>query len=80
MTDPRSKTAAKSKDHAPPGAPALPPPRPFRPHRTLFALLGAILFIWLAVLLVLYFTTVYPYRHSRIEYPGEHLKTTPTIP
>ncbi|HEX4124163.1 MAG TPA: hypothetical protein VHY37_05495 [Tepidisphaeraceae bacterium] len=75
MTDSRRHSTAKAKDPALP-APALPTPRPFHPHRKLFLLIGAMLFIWLAVLLVLYFTTVYPYRHSRVEYPGEHLRTT----
>jgi hypothetical protein len=78
MTDVR-RPSPRAHSHTPdPQTPALPPPEPFMPHRGLFMLIGAMLFAWLMVLLVLYFTTVYPYRHSRVEYPGENLPVAPT--
>jgi hypothetical protein len=72
MTEVRRQSTAPQ-----PQSPALEPPRPFKPHRGLFALIGVMLFAWLVVLLVLYFTTVYPHRNNRVEYPGENLPTTP---
>ena len=39
-------------------------PDPPRPLRKLLLVLGVAYFLWLATLLVMYFTTVYPQRHS----------------
>jgi hypothetical protein len=72
-------SSSRTHSHAPdPPTPALPPPQPFKPHRGLFVLISVMLFAWLLVLLVLYFTTVYPYKHTRVEYPGENLPAAPT--
>ena len=38
--------------------------RPLKPRRTLFAVLAFLLIVWLAVLLLMYFKTVYPLRHG----------------
>jgi hypothetical protein len=40
---------------------------PLRPQPKLLIGLGVVLALWIAFLLVLYFTTVYPHRHK----PGE---------
>jgi hypothetical protein len=75
----RSTSQAQSKKpQLQSAAPVLPPPQPFKPHRKLFAIIGVILFAWLAVLLTLYFTTVYPHRNDRVEYPGENIPVAPT--
>jgi hypothetical protein len=37
---------------------------PLRPHRRLFVFLCILLGLWVLTLLGLFFTTVYPYRHS----------------
>jgi hypothetical protein len=37
---------------------------PLRPRRMLMVALGMILLIWMAVLLTMYFRTVYPQRHD----------------
>jgi len=39
-------------------------PRPFRPRRALFVLLMIVFVLWVAGLLTMYFTTVYPSRVS----------------
>lgn len=43
--------------------------RPLKPRRTLFAVLAFILIVWLAVLLLMYFKTVYPLRHGAEKKP-----------
>ena len=55
---PRPARAATADDAEPTPQPA----KPFKPRRKLFfALLGALV-LWVIVLLVMYFTTVYPRR------------------
>lgn len=41
------------------------PARPLRPRRRLFIGLMILLLIWVAILLVMYFATVYPQRHGQ---------------
>ncbi|HEX5244229.1 MAG TPA: hypothetical protein VFW23_13275 [Tepidisphaeraceae bacterium] len=43
--------------------------RPLKPRRTLFAVLAFVLIVWLAVLLLMYFKTVYPLRHGADKKP-----------
>jgi hypothetical protein len=37
---------------------------PLKPHGRMFVFLCVVFAAWLIVLLVMFFTTVYPYRHS----------------
>jgi hypothetical protein len=62
--DPHALSAVEGKRSAPPSA-ADPArlPAPLKPHRTLFASLFVLFLVWVAVLLALYFRTVYPQRH-----------------
>ncbi|MGB7157144.1 MAG: hypothetical protein WBD40_03695 [Tepidisphaeraceae bacterium] len=48
---------------APKGKPPLPPVAPLKPRRKLFAGLLIAFGAWVAILLTLYFTTIYP-RHG----------------
>lgn len=59
-SDPGNRPAPEKRDSssAPHGI------RPLKPRRTLFAVLAFILIVWLAVLLLMYFKTVYPLRHG----------------
>lgn len=41
----------------------LPPVRPFKPHRRLFAILCIGFAVWVSLLLAMYFKTVYPHPH-----------------
>ena len=43
--------------------PKPPEVRPFTPRRKLMVVLAMVYALWLAALLVMYFTTVYPARH-----------------
>jgi hypothetical protein len=54
----------KAPSTAPP-APSVPsvPVRPFKPHPILFAVMMLLFAIWVSILLILYFKTVYPHRH-----------------
>jgi hypothetical protein len=38
--------------------------KPLKPRPMLFRLLGLFVVLWIALLLTIYFTTVYPARHS----------------
>jgi hypothetical protein len=60
----RKPSDAKAPSSAPP-APSSPPPaiRPFKPHPALFAVLMLLFVIWVSILLIMYFKTVYPHRH-----------------
>jgi hypothetical protein len=55
-----------------PAAPDFSKP-PLKPHRRVFILLCILFGLWLCVLLALFFTTVYPFRHSLTT-------TAPTLP
>ena len=60
----RAKTAPaievnRAADRADNAAPA---PRPFKPRRRLLAALSVLFAAWMAFLVVLYFTTIYPRR------------------
>jgi hypothetical protein len=55
--DPKESAPTKGAESAP------PPYRPLRPHRMLFASLLIGFLLWVGVLLLLYFRTVYPERH-----------------
>jgi hypothetical protein len=46
-----------------PAAPDFSKP-PLKPHRKLFIFLCILFGLWACMLLTLFFTTVYPYRHS----------------
>ena len=54
---------AKSREDAPP-PPGVEFKPPLKPHRGLFILLCVVLAVWVGVLLVMYFKTVYPERHG----------------
>ena len=51
--------------------PAAPPPRPItyttalKPQRKALIILSILFALWVAVLLTLYFTTIYPHRHGQ---------------
>ncbi len=51
------------KPEQPPGQRAAQPHPQLKPHPRLFKALFVIFALWLALLLVLYFWTVYPLRH-----------------
>lgn len=53
--------AADPKDSAG-KTPALPPAKPLKPRPKLFVALCMMFALWIAVLITLYFTTVYPHR------------------
>lgn len=55
-------SAAKHKSSTAGEKPA-PVPIPLRPHRKLFIILSLILTVWIIVLVVLYFTLVFPHGH-----------------
>jgi hypothetical protein len=65
---------ARVVKNGPPPATALPPP--MRPRRGLFAALIAVLVLWLAGLLVMYFTTVQPRRQPATD-AAHPLETLP---
>ena len=52
---------AQREEAAPEGVVFKPP---MKPHRRVFILLCVILAVWVGVLLVMYFKTVYPQRHG----------------
>lgn len=43
--------------------PASPAPRPLKPRRKMFLILLSVWVLWVAFLLTMYFTTVYPHRY-----------------
>jgi hypothetical protein len=43
--------------------PQAPPPMRIKPRKGLFILFCVVLAVWIAVLLLLYFSSVYPLRH-----------------
>jgi hypothetical protein len=62
----RERKAPQPK--APSSAPAIPSApspavQPFKPRPVLFAVLMLLFLIWVSVLLIMYFKTVYPHRH-----------------
>ena len=63
MTLPAGETAPKAAEDTPgpPVAPITQPPVKRRPM--MFAFLIVVFVLWIALLLLLYFTTVYPLRH-----------------
>ena len=50
-----------------------PAAKPFKPRRALFLVLCGVFVLWVALLLVLYFTTVYPRRAA----PAEQQERSP---
>lgn len=65
-SDPGNRPAPENRE----SSPASHGFRPLKPRRTLFAVLGFILIVWLAVLLLMYFKTVYPLRHGPDKKPS----------
>ena len=58
---------ANQSDAKPERAP--PVPKPLKPRRSLFVVLMIVFALWVAGLLAMYFTTVYPDRHRAL--PGD---------
>ena len=56
------RDGAEKKAAAADKAPALPPARPLKPRPKLFVGLCIAFALWIALLITLYFTTVYPHR------------------
>jgi hypothetical protein len=54
-----------------PPAPLLTP-HPLPPQKRLFRILSVLLILWIIALVVMYFTTVYPGRHSATSQPHEN--------
>jgi hypothetical protein len=59
-----AKSAAPQRKQPSTAAPADFAKPPLRPHPKLFIVLCVLFALWLLVLLILFFTTVYPFRHS----------------
>ena len=65
--------AAKQPDAKPQRV--LPPPRPFTPRRGLFVVLMIVFAFWVAGLVAMYVTTVYPHRGRSL--PVEEQRAVP---
>ena len=57
LKNPRGAKSSEDKNHTDNKVPRL------KPHPVLFRVVCAIFALWMAVLLILYFWTVYPQRH-----------------
>ena len=79
--NPSRKNAAAQRGSTGTSLPGDFPP-PLRPRPVLLAISGLLLVCLAAGLLVLYFTTVYPYRYQRHAVETDHLthSTTPAAP
>ena len=80
MTTHAAKPAPRAKNSQPPDARPTPgdaAPRPLKPRRGLFVLLLTVFGLWVAALLVMYFTTVYPHRNGGLHEPSPSQRPEP---
>ena len=52
----------KNQREQEPAAPALPPAQPLKPRPVLLLVTSVVFALWMAFLIVLYFTTIHPHR------------------